>query len=191
MAYYLTKNPMTDEENVAVDNSNTTEEEIQLDLEPVAEESVDEIKAKLAKAEELAQNYRIRAEKAERKAKEPENKPVQVHNTAIGIPNLTSIDTIAIMRANVPEDDITDVVEYAQFKKISVSEALKSSTVKNILAEKEEQRTVAQATNTGAARRGTSKVSDEALAQKAYKGELPESDEDIRRLYKARKQMQK
>ncbi len=95
------------------------------------------------------------------------------------------------MRANVPEDDITDVVEYAQFRKISIAEALKSSTVKNILAEKEEQRTVAQATNTGAARRGTSKVSDEALAQKAYKGDLPESDEDIRRLYKARRHMQK
>ncbi len=182
---------MNDEQNVVVDNSNTTEEEINLDLEPEAEETVEEVKARLAKAEELAQNYKIRAEKAERKTREPENKPVQVNNTPIGAINLTPIDTIAIMRANVPEDDITDVVEYAQFRKISIAEALKSSTVKNILAEKEEQRTVAQATNTGAARRGTSKVSDEALAQKAYKGDLPESDEDIKRLYKARRQMQK
>lgn len=182
---------MNDEVNVAADNSNTAEEELNLDLETEVEESVEEVKARLAKAEELAQNYKIRAEKAERKVKEPENKPVQAQNTAIGAVNLTPIDTIAIMRANVPEDDITDVVEYAQFRKISIAEALKSSTVKNILAEKEEQRTVAQATNTGATRRGSTKVSDEALAQKAYRGELPESDEEIRRLYKARRQMQK
>ncbi len=58
---------MTEEENVAVDNSNTTEEEINLDLEPEAEETVEEVKARLAKAEELAQNYKIRAEKAEGK----------------------------------------------------------------------------------------------------------------------------
>jgi hypothetical protein len=55
------------------------------------------------------------------------------------------------------------------------------------LAQKNEERTVAQATNTGAARRGSSKVSDEKLLELASKGQLPDSDEEIARLYKLRR----
>lgn len=138
-------------------------------------ETVEEVKARLAKAEELANNYKIRAEKAEKKAKETSQvKPAQTATS--------TRDLVALMEAKVPADDIADVEEFAKFKNISIAEALKSSTVKSILAEKAEKRNTANATNTGAARRSPAKVSDEVLLDKARKGELPESDEDINRL---------
>jgi hypothetical protein len=176
---------MNENENVVVEDLNTTEENVTVDLENETEESIDEVKSRLAKAEELARNYKIRAEKAERKSKEsPEIKNEQKNSSEV---KLSPLDTLAIMRANVPEEDIADVMEYASFKKIPIAEALKSPTVKNILAQKNEERTVAQATNTGAARRGSSKVSDEKLLELASKGQLPDSDEEIARLYKLRR----
>lgn len=175
------------EENVVVDNANTTEEAVletaEASTEPTetVEESVDDIKARLAKAEELNQSYKIRAEKAERLIKEKkeavsEAKPV----------NLNSSDLYALLEAKVSQDNISEVEEYAKYKKISISEALKSSTLKTILAEKDEQRKIASATNIGTSRRGSSKVSDEALISNARSGKLPESDEEINRLIKAR-----
>jgi hypothetical protein len=59
--------------------------------------------------------------------------------------------------------------------------------IKSILAEKKEQREVANTANVGGSKRGSGRVSDEVLLAKAEKGELPESAEDIQRLYKIRK----
>ena len=61
---------------------------------------------------------------------------------------LSSIDTISIMRANVHTDDIAEVVEYARFKGISISEALKSTVVRGLLSEKEEFRKSEEVANT-------------------------------------------
>lgn len=173
---------MNEEENVEVDNSQTTqEEEINLEIDETTEESIDDVKAKLTKAEELAHNYKIRAEKAEKKAKEvPTSK---VENTQ----DLSTKDIYALMNAKVAEEDISEVSDYAKLKKISIADALKTSFVKSILRDKEEERNVALATNTGEARRSTSKVSEEVLVTKAYKGEMPENDTDLQRLLKARK----
>lgn len=174
-----------EETNVVADNSNTAEETVletaeeTTTEETVEEESVEELKARLAKADELAKNYKIRAEKAEKSVK-----PVK-ENTAPK-PNLSSTDLYALMKANVPEEDIGEVEEYAKFKKISVSEALKSTVVKSLLSEKAEQRTTASATNTNNARRGSAKTTDEALVNNASIGKLPDSDEDIQRLIRAK-----
>lgn len=100
--------------------------------------------------------------------------------------DLTTRDLYALMDAKVPQDDVNEVVEYATLKKISISEALKSTVVKAILAEKAEYRNSAKASNTGSARRGTSKVSDEALLENFKKGIVPDSDEEISRLVKLR-----
>ena len=142
-----------------------------------AEESIEEVKARLAKAEELANNYKIRAEKAEKGNKKPPTAP-----------SVTSTkDLLALMEAKVSDEDIEEVEDYAKYKGISISEALKSSTVKTLLAERREKRDVANATNTGSARRSPSKQSDDVLISKASKGEMPESSEDIARLIRARK----
>ena len=152
-----------DDENVVDDNSNTSEEttpEVVVESETEeAEESVEDLKAKLAKAEEVANNQRIRAEKAERKPKE-----VQPQAT------LNANDLVALMNAKVHEDDVSEIEEYARFKKISIAEALKSGVVKSMLGEKNEQRYIANATHTGPARKGNTKIADEALLKYARDG---------------------
>lgn len=96
--------------------------------------------------------------------------------------NLTQADLYTLIKANVPEEDLDEVIEYATLKKISVAEALKSNVVKNILATNAETRKVADGTNTDGGKRGNAKLSDTALLANADKGILPESDDDMRRL---------
>jgi len=173
------------EEENGVVTPEVTEEEVDLnsteggEAEEV-EESVEEVKARLAKAEELANNYKIRAEKAEKAAKKPKETETVAENK-----DLSFKDGLAIMKANVPEEDIDEVVNYAKFKGISVTQALKDDVMKATLSLKSEQRNVAEATNTSSARRGSAKVSKQALIDNAKKGILPESDEDISRLLEA------
>lgn len=163
-----------EDENEQVDALNQQEEADLDTAEP--EETIEDVKARLAqaeeakaKAEEIAENQRIRAEKAERKAKEPEAKPEAKSSRKDD--TLTSMDTIALIGAKVTEkEDIDEVLDYAKLKGISVSEALQASVVKSILAEKAEQRQTAAATNTGNARRGTSKLSDEQIVANVAQG---------------------
>ena len=100
--------------------------------------------------------------------------------------SLPQKDLIAIIQAQVPVDDVDDVVEYAKLKKIPVAEALKTNVVKAILTEKAEERKTASATATGSQKRGTSKPSDETLFAKSQTGDLPESDEDMRKVVEMR-----
>lgn len=138
---------------------------------------------KATKAEELANNYKTRAEKAEGKLK-GKNGEVETPKTT---GDLTPLDTIALMKADVHEDDIADIVDYAKFKNISVSEALKSSVVKTTLSEKSETRKTADATNTGNARRGAAKVSGETLVENLKEGKVPDSKEENEDLFWARR----
>lgn len=164
-------------ENIVLDeNSNTSDEEV-IDLDLTTEEDVveqdeevdvEKILADKKKAEELAHNYKIRAEKAEAKIKTAKPEPTQ--NSS-----LTVYDTIALMNAKVTEaEDIKEVEEYARFKGVSVSEALKSGVIKTILADKAEERKTAQATNTGKARVGSSTLPDEVVLKNASLGKLPD-----------------
>lgn len=167
---------MNEENNVLDGNSNASEEEvIDLDLdtnpeEEVVEEEVDvnQILAEKKKAEELAHNYKIRAEKAEAQIKKPKAQPAQDSSLSVH-------DAIALMTAKVTEaEDIKEVEDYARFRGISVSEALKSSVVKTLLADKAEMRRTAQATNTGKARAGSATVSEDVILKNAQQGKLPD-----------------
>jgi len=150
------------------------------------QDNSNELAEKLAKAEELANNYKIRAEKAEKLAKSVKTEPTtkQTPNTA---GDITTKDLYALMEAKVAEEDIDEVARYAKFQNISISEALKSNVVKTILSDKNEQRVTASAANIGSMKRGTNKTPDEVLLSKANKGELPENDADLERLIKLRK----
>lgn len=142
-------------------------------------EGNEELLARLAKAEQLANNYKIRAEKAEKAAKvKPEfnSKPSPTAG------EISSKDLYALMSAKVAPEDIDEIKDYALMKKISISDALKTSVVKSILSEKEEQRKVASASNVGGTKRASSKVSDETLMDNFANGILPETDNDIARL---------
>ncbi len=95
---------------------------------------------------------------------------------------LSQKDILAVAKADIHEDDLDEVLEYARFKKIPVSEALKSDVIKTTLATKAEQRNIAENTHTGNARRSSAKVSDEVLLNNASSGKVPESEDEINRL---------
>lgn len=169
----------TDDHDTDIDEDTEEGEET---VESIKTKLEDERKARL-KAEELRDNYKTRAEKAEGKNKTTKDTPKPAKEEV----GLSTKDSYALMEAKVPLDDIDEVVEYARFAKIPVAEALKTNVVKTILADKAEARKVADATHTGSGRRTTGKVTDDALLDKASSGELPESDADLTRLVQARR----
>lgn len=102
-------------------------------------------------------------------------------------PDLSSKDVLALVRAQVSEEDMDEVIEFAAFKKISVPEALKSSTLRTILSEKSEERKTASVTQTKGSPRGTTKISGEDLLARAERtGEVPEKEEELAALIAAR-----
>lgn len=143
-------------------------------------ETLDTLKERLAKAEELAKNYKIRAEKAEKKS------PGQKHVQASNKDEISSVDMLSLLKADVDITDIDDIKDYAKLKNLSISDALKTGFVKSMLADKAEQRRIASAAHVGSARRGTGKLSDDSLLENARKGIAPETDEDFARLVAAR-----
>lgn len=151
------------------------------------EDTVETLKEKLAKAQKAYEDQKKRAEKAEGKSSEnKDNKKVEFKKNAKA-DDLSPKDLYALMENKVPKEDVDDVVRYARFSKVSIEEALDSDFVKRLLADKSEKRATARATNIGYNRRGSGKVSEQALLQKASQnGELPESDDDLDRLIAAR-----
>lgn len=154
----------------------------------IAENEAELVKGREAqskKEKELADNYKIRAEKAEKKAKgeKIDNEPEKSPKTD----GLSSRDAIAIAKANVHEDDVDELIELAQFKKISVSEALKHKTWKTISAERTEERQSAEVANTSKQKGAISKVTGETLIDRVRKGEAVDAN-DIDKIVEARMQ---
>lgn len=135
------------------------------------------------KAEVSSQNFE-RAKKAEAELKKLRDKPADAAPSSST--ELTFKDALAISKADVHEDDVDEVADYAKLKGISISKALQSDVVKAILADKTEKRNTAAATNVTNTRRGPQKITDEALLESARGGKLPEGDSDIERLVAAR-----
>ncbi len=127
-----------------------------------------------SKNESSYNNAKARAEKAEAELRKL--KPKEENNQNDN--SLSTKDFYALNKANVPEEDVDDVLEYAKFKKITVLEALNSSVVKATLAEKAETRRTAQATNTRQTRsQQTTADGASIIANAKSKGEeaLPEA----------------
>lgn len=95
---------------------------------------------------------------------------------------LTQADLITVIKNDIPEEDLPEVLGFAKYKGITVAEALKSPIIKAMLAENSEARNVAEGSNTQGGRRGSGQLSDKALLDAAAKGSLPESAEDMARL---------
>lgn len=159
---------MEDEQMVTEDTSNL-EENLDSNQET---EVVDEEKAKL---KEIAENQRIRAEKAERELKALK-KPVQAE-TETPKNELSRKEQILEARAlnSLHEDDIDEVVAIAEAKKISLSEAVKSPYVKAFIKTREEERKTAEATSTAASKK-SNRSSGDTLIKKALDNKL-EPDE--------------
>ena len=175
---------MDEESNDNIESENDETEEV-LNTEEV-EETTPEVETEDTSAlEEKNRKLFERAKKAEAEVKElrakatstPTPAPVASEKQDV---QLTPMDAILLSKANVTEqEDIEEIISYANFKGIPVSEALKNSTVKTILAEKAEQRSTAQASNTGVARRGSTKPLPEKVLDDASRGKLPENPEDL------------
>jgi len=151
-------------------------------IEKALESEKDRFKA-VQKKQELKEELKELKEsgKPDGKDKDP------VGNEQGSEPQLSSKDSARLMQAKIPVDDWDDVLDYSKFKKISVEDALKASVVKATLGEKAELRKTSEASATGKGKRGSNKTSGEDLLAKAEKdNELPESDEDMQKLAKAR-----
>jgi hypothetical protein len=133
------------------------------------EESIDDVKAKL---DEALKEIDKQKKAIIKNKKEPPQSPN----------GLSTADIIALAKADIADEDIDEVLEWAKFKKISVSDALKSSSIKATLSEKAEERKSAQAVHTTGGRRAGGTISDERLLADAEKGIMPDSVEDIARI---------
>lgn len=153
---------------------------------------------RLAKAEELSSNYKIRAEKAEAESKElkakaevepskkPEETPTPTKETETPTPkNDYSLQDIRAL-SKVHDDDVERVTKFAKGEGVSVAEVMKDKDLKAILKNRNEERKTAKATSTGKGKRGTSKVSIKSIKDKANKYEDLESDEDYDALVDSR-----
>lgn len=172
---------MQNENEEIIDSTNDSDETVELDVDLAEQEddTENEVLTLRKQIETLEHQKRHWKEKATQPVKEVVNTDKKQ--------DLSTKDLLALMNAKISEDDIEDVLEYASFKKIPVSEALKSSVVKATLNDKAEERRLSVATSSGAQRRSTHKVSDEAIYANAKKGEVPETDEGYAALWRARK----
>lgn len=172
--------PTTDTETT--ENKETN---LEIDIELEETEDVESLKKQIQTLSAQKDHWKTKATKkpevVEKKEVVVENKP---KNQDIG---LAQTDVFALIKADVAEEDIPEIVDYAKLKGISVSAALKTNVVKTILAEKQEERNTAKATNTSKAKGSSSKVSDEDLLANARKGIMPDNDADLARLIRARK----
>src|SRR3990167_5530170 len=173
----------TNEELENADSANGETEEV--DVEAIKQEN-----AKLKKTnQELYER--------ERKAKgfvrgfdgkwiKPEPKEIKEEKTETKSEPLSLKDIRALQ--DVHDDDVDEVVEFAKFKGISITEAKKLPAVQALLSTKKEERTTAEATNTGKSGKSSSKNTYEAILERAESGQLPEDDEGIKALSEARLQ---
>lgn len=176
-----------DEENV--DSTNDTTEEVE-NTEEVEGNAVDAETEDTPKYTESEMKSYARAKKAEAEARQlkkeleaiktASNKPVaKVEPSEKQDVQLTQLDVIALSKANIPDDDIEEVIRWAKFNNITVKDALKDKTMTTILRDRAEMRQTAEATNTGNARRGSAKLSDEQVLSNASKGKLPDDPEEL------------
>ncbi len=167
---------LTEEERDMLDNGEKTEEDFIAEAEEAEKAKQEQILEEAKKKDELIQNYKIRAEKAEKKKVDNETPKNE----------LSQKDLIALIKADVSEDDFDEVTDYAKLKNIPVSEALKSSVIRTVLSEKKEERATAQATATGNKVAGSKASSGSELLRKAETtGEIPKDDADLEKLIEA------
>ncbi len=180
---------MSDELNENLDSEIQATEEV-VNTEEVEDTVADTGSEDKAKLEELNKKLFERAKKAEAELKEFKAKAkteTKAEVTAEKQADVSVKDQYALLQAQVPADDIDEVLAYAKFKGISVAEALKTTVVKATLAERAEQRKTAQVANTSASKRTTARQTDEQILEKGYEADNPEALAEARHNLKRKK----
>ena len=167
------------------DYKDTELEETNLDTqEEETQEEGEEGELDYKKLYEAEIGRRRRAEKEAKNAKDsPKETLKETLKEKVSTDNvqLTTAEIIALAKAEVSDEDIEEIMDYSKFKNISVKEALNSSVVKTLLKEKAEHRKSEEVSYSGTARKGTAKVSNEAILANAQSGVNLTKDE-LRRL---------
>jgi len=159
------------------------------EVEEVEVEEVEETDTETEEEEEI--DWEARAKKAEAtiiKAKDKNKAPKADKVDAPKTDSKLSIfDQKAIFNADIEtQEDLDEIIDYAERKNISVAEALKSPVIKATLNENAQIRNSAQAVNTGSGRRASGTMTDAQLMANAANGKMPSSDEDIAKLARMR-----
>lgn len=165
--------------NLADETVNTEIEtlETETQTETLTSEELKALREKASKADELEdKNKKLYA----RLKKEPKTEE-KIDSS------ITARDVLILSGAGVTnEEDIEVVEKWAKFNGTSIRDALNDSTLKTVLATKQEERRTALATSSKGGARGTSTPSIEAILSDASKGKLPENDSEIAKLAEAR-----
>lgn len=172
-----------------LENLNSENEETTEDIASETDDTEEQVESEDTedKYTERERQLYARLKKTEAELQEAKKAPKPAPAAPASTGDLSTADIIALTKANIEPEDIDEVLDYAKHKKLSVTEALKSSVVKAILAEAAEHRKSAAAVDTGRGRRaGSAGVSDEKLLSDAAKGIMPESDADYDRLMRLR-----
>lgn len=170
---------MTPEEIAAAEAAKKTDEGGEADKSLTPEEAK-ELREKLAKAEELANNYKTRAEKAE-KAK-PKADDTTSKNTDISARDILSLQSAGV----TTDEDISFVERMAKAEGLTIKEVLDDKSIQTVLKTRQEERKSTEVTNTSNERRGSVRLTTEKLLSEASKGNLPESAEDQKRLIRSK-----
>lgn len=150
------------DENVQVEQETVEQEETTEETGSQSEDTVVLTKEKFKAMQEKA----IKFDEA--------NKKPKPRNNSFNVAPALDDDTVARIYG-IHEDDFQEVKDMANFKKISIAEALKLGATKAILAEKAEFRKTAEVSNTGNARRGATQISGDVLLADLSKGKVPEA----------------
>lgn len=184
-----------DKEIEDVDSQNDVEEEKDLETEEDSAPEGETAEEKTERLESANKQLFERAKKAEgfekvdgkwiKKAKPVvQTKPAPKAKEA----DLSTTDVYALMKADVPEEDVDEVKRGAKVLGVSVSDALKDPVIKGILERKATLRKTAEATNTNTARPGSKKVTDEQVLEDASKGNIPDKgSKEAEQLFWARR----
>lgn len=173
-----------------------TEEQLRHDIRRKFDFSEEKEKDRIDKVLEMEKD-RFKAVKSKlelKKELEKTGKPVgnkdPVGDKPGSEPKLSLEDSARLLEMKIPVDNWKVVTDYAEFKGIPIKEALGNSIVKGELKAIQEEQQTSGASASGKARRGSSKISGDAVLREARKGNFDDSDEAIDALLEAREKEQ-
>ena len=178
--------PTTDAAEVleAVEAEEATTEEAETEAEATEEAPVEESSPEPTKEELEAKIKTLEAQKNHFRDKASKREALNTSTRA----DMSPADLVAVMNAGVHQDDMERVERFAISEGISIKEAVSNPELQAMLDVRNEQRQTAVATNVENVRRGASVPTGEALMQRAQKGDVPSSDDEIEALVAAKSQ---
>lgn len=157
-------------------------EEVETTVESPVEDEKPQVEEKNEEKdwEQIARDQKIRAEKAEKKARELErSKTSEAPVSGYSLADLHALN-------KVHTDDVSKVEKFAKSEGISIVDALKNEDLQAILDRRAEQRKSSEATNTKKVGGGGGKVDPDLLWDAARSGQTVDPAELARARYEQR-----